>query len=66
MKKIIIGCTALLLSTTMIAQDAPQLNAKNIDNAIKAMTLEEKAQLLLVEATMALSGLALCLDIRRR
>ena len=46
MKKIIIGCTALLLSTTMIAQDAPQLNAKNIDNVIKAMTLEEKAQLL--------------------
>ena len=46
MKKIIIGCTALLLSTTMIAQNAPQLNAKNIDSVIKAMTLEEKAQLL--------------------
>src|SRR5574344_173639 len=46
MKKIIIGCTALLLSTTMIAQNAPQLNAKNIDSVIKVMTLEEKAQLL--------------------
>ena len=46
MKKIIIGCTALLLSTTMIAQNAPQLNAKNIDSVIKEMTLEEKAQLL--------------------
>lgn len=30
----------------MIAQNAPQLNAKNIDSVIKAMTLEEKAQLL--------------------
>jgi beta-glucosidase len=46
MKKIILGCTAFLLSTTMIAQNAPQLNAKNIDNVIKAMSLEEKAQLL--------------------
>ena len=45
--KTIIAClVAGMLATTTMAQQAPQLRADNIDEVMKAMTLEEKAKLL--------------------
>ena len=46
--KTIIACLAagMLATTTTMAQQAPQLRADNIDEVMKAMTLEEKAKLL--------------------
>ena len=46
-KSKIVSCLAAgLLSTTMVAQTFPQLQKDNINEVIAAMTLEEKAQLL--------------------
>lgn len=46
-KSKIVSCLAAgILSTTMMAQTVPQLQKDNINEVIAAMTLEEKAQLL--------------------
>ena len=46
MKTIKSAIAATIIATTMNAQNAPQLRVDNIDEVIAAMTLEEKAKLL--------------------
>ena len=46
LKKILLTMTATAIAAAAYAQQAPQLTADNIDEVMKAMTLEEKAKLL--------------------
>ena len=52
------ACLMMLMTTTIKAQQAPQLRADNIDDVMKAMTLEEKAKLLVGGANKFFSSSA--------
>ena len=45
MKSLLLTCAALICSGVLMAQKAPQLRADNIEEVLKAMTLEGKANL---------------------
>lgn len=55
-KRLLSAFATLLLSMTVMAQNAPQLTAKNIDEVLKSMTLEEKAQLLVGDGNSGFVG----------
>lgn len=55
-KRLLSAFATLLLSTTVMAQNAPQLTAKNIYEVLKSMTLEEKAQLLVGDGNSGFVG----------
>ena len=55
-KRLLSAFATLLLSTTVMAQNAPQLTSKNIDEVLKSMTLEEKAQLLVGDGNSGFVG----------
>ena len=63
-KKLLLGLTALLTATTMSAQ--PKLRADNIDEVLKAMTLEEKAQLLVGGGNDSFTGSGAMLGHQKR
>ena len=56
MNKITKAIAIILFPISMTAQNAPQLRADNIDEVLAAMTLEEKAQLLVGGANNFFSG----------
>ena len=51
MKKLIVCCFATIFAVSAVAQ--PQLTSKNIDKVIKAMTIEEKAHIVIGAAHVA-------------
>lgn len=55
-KRLLPTFATLLLSTTIMAQNVPQLTARSIDDVLKSMTLEEKAQLLVGDGNSGFVG----------